>query len=149
MPLVNRPVVRVGICAMNKKAKSKAMREILTRLEKYGEFEIIIFGDECILQQPIEEWPIVDALISFFSDGFPLAKAQSYATLREPFVVNDLETQWDLLDRRVVYKTLQDNDIPVAAAHRREPERSGDARGDAVARRGPRGAAFRRGGGLR
>ena len=113
MPLVNRPVVRVGICAMNKKAKSKAMREILTRLEKYGEFEIIIFGDECILQQPIEEWPIVDALISFFSDGFPLAKAQSYATLREPFVVNDLETQWDLLDRRVVYKTLQDNDIPV------------------------------------
>ena len=113
MPLVNRPVVRVGICAMNKKAKSKAMREILTRLEKYGEFEIIIFGDECILQQQIEEWPIVDALISFFSDGFPLAKAQSYATLREPFVVNDLETQWDLLDRRVVYKTLQDNDIPV------------------------------------
>ena len=112
MPVTNRKV-RVGVCAMDKKAKSKAMNAILTRLEKFGEFEILVFGDDCILNKPIEEWPKVDALLSWFSDGFPLKKAQAYARLNKPFVVNDLSKQWDLLDRRVVYKTLQDNNIPV------------------------------------
>jgi hypothetical protein len=28
------------------------------------------------LNRPIEEWSKVDALISFFSDGFPLSKAE-------------------------------------------------------------------------
>jgi hypothetical protein len=112
MPVTNRKV-RVGVCAMDKKAKSKAMNAILTRLEKFGEFEILVFGDDCILNKPIEEWPKVDALLSWFSDGFPLKKAQAYARLNKPFVVNDLSKQWDLLDRRVVYRTLQDNNIPV------------------------------------
>ena len=98
---------------MDKKAKSKAMLEILNRLEDFPEFEIITFGDDCILNQPIEQWPKVDALISFFSDRFPLAKVQAYAQLRKPFVVNDLDKQWDLLDRRKVYRTLAENDIPV------------------------------------
>ena len=112
MPLRYRKVT-VGVCAMDKKAKSKAMLEILNRLGDFPEFEIITFGDDCILKQPIEQWPKVDALISFFSDRFPLAKVQEYAELRKPFVVNDLEKQWDLLDRRVVYRTLAENDIPV------------------------------------
>ena len=112
MPLRYRKVT-VGVCAMDKKAKSKAMLEILNRLEDFPEFEIITFGDDCILNQPIEQWPKVDALISFFSDRFPLAKVQAYAQLRKPFVVNDLDKQWDLLDRRKVYRTLAENDIPV------------------------------------
>ena len=61
---------------MDKKARSKAMREILTRLEKFGEFEIIVFGDDTILNQPVERWPKVDALLSWFSDMSPLAKAE-------------------------------------------------------------------------
>lgn len=105
--------VTVGICAMDKKAKSKAMSAILQRLEKYGEFEIIIFGDDCILHRPIEEWPKVETLISFFSDRFPLDKAEAYVKLHQPYVVNNLEQQWDLLDRRIVYRTLMENDIPV------------------------------------
>ena len=40
------------------------------------------------------------------------AKAEAYAHLHKPYLVNNLEKQWDLLDRRVVYKTLMDNDIP-------------------------------------
>ena len=43
---------------MDKKAKSKAMLEILNRLEDFPEFEIITFGDDCILNQPIEQWPL-------------------------------------------------------------------------------------------
>lgn len=49
----NLEKIRLGICAMDKKAKSKPMREILTRLPEEI-FEIVIFGDECILNQPIE-----------------------------------------------------------------------------------------------
>ena len=63
---VARPI-RVGVAARDKKAHSKPMQEILGRLSGYGHFDIIIFGDECILNQPAEDWPIVDCLISFFS----------------------------------------------------------------------------------
>ena len=127
MPVTNRKII-VGVCAMEKKAKSKAMSAILTRLEKFGEFEILVFGDERILREPVEEWPKVDALLSWFSDGFPLAKAEAYAKLHKPFVVNNLNRQWDLLDRRLVYKTLQDNGIPVpphVVVNRNEPSPRG------------------------
>ncbi len=59
---------------MDKKARAKPMTRMLERLAAYAEFDICIFGNECIVEQPIEAWPIVDALIAFFSDGFPLEK---------------------------------------------------------------------------
>ena len=128
MPISTRKI-RVGVCAMDKKARSKAMREILTRLEKFGEFEIIVFGDDTILNQPVERWPKVDALLSWFSDGFPLAKAESYSKLHRPiYMVNDLNRQWDLLDRRVVYEILKAHDIPTPphiVANRNDPAPAG------------------------
>lgn len=48
-----RPPVVLGICAMDVKARSKAMREIITRLvdiEKGG-VEVKIFGDVVILEE--------------------------------------------------------------------------------------------------
>ena len=47
-------------------------------------------------QSPIEEWPLCDCLISFHSIGFPLEKAQSYAALRKPYVINNLDMQHDV-----------------------------------------------------
>ena len=44
-----------------------------------------------------QEWPECDALIAFFSKGFPLEKAQEYAALRKPLVFNDLKKQEGLL----------------------------------------------------
>lgn len=47
------PVVTLGVCAMDVKARSKAMREILTRLvdiEKGG-VDVQIFGDVVILEE--------------------------------------------------------------------------------------------------
>ncbi|XP_065648785.1 inositol hexakisphosphate and diphosphoinositol-pentakisphosphate kinase 2 isoform X4 [Hydra vulgaris] len=107
---LNRKVI-VGICAVSKKTNSGAMKEILKRLKLYNLLKFIIFSDNTILEQPIESWPIVDALISFYSSGFPLDKAVSYAKLRKPFVLNDLEMQSLLLDRREVYKLLYNNRI--------------------------------------
>jgi inositol hexakisphosphate/diphosphoinositol-pentakisphosphate kinase len=82
--------VVVGVCAMAKKTDSKPMHEILTRLEEFEYIRTEIFSEDVILRKPVEEWPLVDCLISFHSKGFPLAKAVEYSKLREPFVLNDL-----------------------------------------------------------
>uniref|UniRef100_A0A7M5VCP5 Inositol hexakisphosphate and diphosphoinositol-pentakisphosphate kinase n=1 Tax=Clytia hemisphaerica TaxID=252671 RepID=A0A7M5VCP5_9CNID len=105
--------IRVGICAMNKKTYSRPMKEILKRLKRFILLEFIIFTDELVLREPVENWPIVDCLISFYSKGFPLDKAIAYAKLREPLVINDLEIQYQLMDRREVYRLLEDEGLEI------------------------------------
>lgn len=49
---VNRPrPVILGICAMDVKARSKAMREIITRILDRGQVDVKIFGDKVILDE--------------------------------------------------------------------------------------------------
>lgn len=67
-------MISIGICAMDKKAHSKPMKEILRRLTSHMEFEAVFFGDDTILNKPVEEWPICQILMSWHSDGFPLQK---------------------------------------------------------------------------
>ncbi|KAJ8613248.1 hypothetical protein CTAYLR_004550 [Chrysophaeum taylorii] len=101
----------VGVCAMAKKTGSKPMREILRRLPE-PVFKIVVFEEATILEQPVEEWPVCDCLIAFHSHGFPLEKAQAYAALRRPFVLNDLRRQTTLRDRRKVYDALSRAGVP-------------------------------------
>ncbi|XP_022740440.1 inositol hexakisphosphate and diphosphoinositol-pentakisphosphate kinase VIP2-like isoform X4 [Durio zibethinus] len=105
--------ITIGVCVMEKKVKcgsevfSATMGQILDRLKAFGEFEIIHFGDKVILEEPIERWPICDCLIAFYSSGYPLDKADAYAALRKPFLVNELDPQHLLHDRRKVYERLE------------------------------------------
>ncbi|XP_014604498.1 PREDICTED: inositol hexakisphosphate and diphosphoinositol-pentakisphosphate kinase isoform X12 [Polistes canadensis] len=105
--------VLVGICAMAKKSQSKPMKEILTRLEEFEYIKIIVFPEEVILKESVEDWPIVDCLISFHSKGFPLDKAINYADLRNPFIINNLPMQYDIQDRRRVYAILESEGIEI------------------------------------
>ena len=75
------------------------MKEILTRLRTINLLHIEVFQDETILDEDIENWPIVDCLVSFYSTGFPLDKAMKYVELRKPYLLNDLSTQYLLMDR--------------------------------------------------
>jgi hypothetical protein len=104
--------IRLGICAMDKKARSKPMAEILSRLDE-NLFQVVFFGDQVILNEPIEDWPICNVLIAFFSKGYPLEKAKEYVQLRKPFILNELEKQEILKDRRKVYDLLENSGIDV------------------------------------
>ena len=104
--------IRLGICAMDKKARSKPMAEILSRLDEKL-FKVIFFGDQVILHEPVEEWPICNVLIAFHSKGYPLDKAKEYVELRKPFILNDLEMQETIKDRRKIYDLLEASGIDV------------------------------------
>ena len=95
-----------------KKTKSKPMQEILKRLPD-DVFDITIFGDDCILNKSVEQWPIVEVLIAFYSTNYPTSKALEYVHLRKPFMVNDLEKDEILKDRRRIYEVLQKEGINV------------------------------------
>lgn len=111
---LNQTKIRVGICAMDAKAKSKAMRAILQRLENTKLFDLVFFGNDMLLNKPVSDWPICDCLIGFYSGGFPIDKASQYAELNRHRMcfVNDIPSQRLLLDRRLVTAILKLNSIP-------------------------------------
>lgn len=104
--------INLGVCAMDKKANSKPMRQILNRLNP-DLYDITMFGDERILNDPIETWPVVECLITFYSSNFPIEKALKYIELRNPFLINDLHMNSVLVDRTQIYDMLESLDINV------------------------------------
>ncbi|KAM6942936.1 LOW QUALITY PROTEIN: inositol hexakisphosphate and diphosphoinositol-pentakisphosphate kinase 2 [Xenentodon cancila] len=117
--------IMVGICCMMKKSKSKPMTQILERLCRFEYITVVIFPEDVILNEPVDKWPLCDCLISFHSKGFPLDKAVSYAKLRNPLLINDLNMQYYIQDRREVYRILQEEgiELPRYAVLNRDPDK--------------------------
>ncbi|KNG86710.1 hypothetical protein ANOM_005179 [Aspergillus nomiae NRRL 13137] len=123
---VMSPPWRLGICAMEDKALSKANQEIFRRLQIDGLIEVVLFGDKTLLSKKPEEWPVCDFLVAFYSDGFPLEKVVSYTRLRSPFCYNDLLMQGVLFDRRLCNRVL--DHLGVRTPKRLEVNRDGGPR---------------------
>ncbi|TRY50383.1 Histidine phosphatase superfamily clade-2 [Cryptosporidium tyzzeri] len=102
----------LGVCAMENKVESPPMKSILNRITETGDFKIIVFMQDMILNEDILNWPKVDCLISFYSTGFPLNKAISYAKLKKPIIINDLEKQILMRSRLKIYNVLDKWKIP-------------------------------------
>lgn len=102
----------LGLCCMASKASSSPMQAILRRLELCRDFQIVIFPEKTILEEPIEQWPKVKCLIAFASNGFPLEKCVEYVNLVNPVLVNNIEAQAKLQSRVSVYRTLSEWGIP-------------------------------------
>merc|ERR1711971_137237 len=98
---------------MEKKSLSKPMTEILSRMGEFEYIKTVIFPEDTIVNSPIDEWPICDCLIAFHSKGFPLTKTIEYANLRNPYIINNLEAQFDIQDRRMVYQILENAGIEI------------------------------------
>ena len=111
----NNEKIKLGICAMEKKAESISMKNILNLIKKQDPLiEIIIFSKNTIFEKNIEDWPIIDVFLCFFSEGFPISKAEAYVELRKPYLINDVKQQKYLWDRQTIYKKLKKYKIPVA-----------------------------------
>lgn len=55
-PAEREPFVILGVCAMAKKAKSKYMTEILTRItSEFDQIRTIIFDEQQILHEPVSK----------------------------------------------------------------------------------------------
>ncbi|XP_026991940.1 inositol hexakisphosphate and diphosphoinositol-pentakisphosphate kinase 1 isoform X8 [Tachysurus fulvidraco] len=123
--LASERQIVVGICSMMKKSNSKPMTQIMERLCKFEYITVVIFPEDVILNEPVEKWPLCDCLVSFHSKGFPLDKAVSYAKLRNPLLINDLNMQYFIQDRREVYRILKEEgiDLPHYAVLNRDPDR--------------------------
>jgi inositol-hexakisphosphate/diphosphoinositol-pentakisphosphate 1-kinase len=104
--------IRLGICAMDKKARSKPMAEILSRIDE-NMYQVVFFGDTVLLSDPPTSWPKCDALIAFYSKGYPLQKVKEYVKICKPYILNDLDMQEVIQDRRRVYDTLEGSGIDV------------------------------------
>ena len=80
------------------------MQEILKRL-KCPEIDILLMWE--YLDKPPYEWPVVDVLICFYSDGFPYLRAWRYVKEHKPMLINNLDKQEYFWDRTVVYDLLK------------------------------------------
>jgi inositol hexakisphosphate/diphosphoinositol-pentakisphosphate kinase len=84
---------------MQRKANSKPMKAIIAKIVEFYKdwLHFVIFPEHVILNDPVEDWPHCDCLISFHASGFPLHKAIEYERLRRPYTINDLHRQYDLV----------------------------------------------------
>uniref|UniRef100_A0AAA9TQU1 Inositol hexakisphosphate and diphosphoinositol-pentakisphosphate kinase n=1 Tax=Bos taurus TaxID=9913 RepID=A0AAA9TQU1_BOVIN len=84
---------------------------------------VITRSSDCISRNKLQQTHVSVSIERMLFSGFPLDKAVAYAKLRNPFVINDLNMQYLIQDRREVYSILQAEGIllPRYAILNRDP----------------------------
>uniref|UniRef100_A0A0D3FMM4 Inositol hexakisphosphate and diphosphoinositol-pentakisphosphate kinase n=1 Tax=Oryza barthii TaxID=65489 RepID=A0A0D3FMM4_9ORYZ len=78
--------ITIGVCVMEKKVFCSPMEQILERLRAFGEFEIIIFGDKVILEDPIEMYVMTTQHLEKY--GIPVP---NYALVNREYPYQELD----------------------------------------------------------
>jgi len=105
--------IHIGVFIADKKLHSYQMQEIKTYLVKKG-YLVYWFCKSYRDAVPFEEWPIVDVVISFFSEGMEFLSVQKYVQKHTPLELNNIDRQFLLLDRRIVLEVLEKIGVPTA-----------------------------------
>jgi inositol hexakisphosphate/diphosphoinositol-pentakisphosphate kinase len=88
------------------------MRELVQQLERRN-VRVERFGDTCIFEQDVKNWPYFPHLLCFHSNGFPIHRAIRYIEATNPKLINDVTIQSDvLLSRNKVYEKLKEIGVP-------------------------------------
>lgn len=107
-------ILLVLVVATRKKLNRAPMQTLIKYLEAHPKLCVLQLDEVGMNQQPVEEWPIAHVFLPLVSEKFPLERALSYATLRCPLVVNDLNAHVTLRDRIATRQLLRLRGIPVA-----------------------------------
>lgn len=103
----------VLVLALGKKVHSKPMNAILQRLVDFPELDVCVLEEDALLTTSPDKWPRSDCLIAFGTGKYPISKVQEYANRVGPVLLNDLDMQHLLLDRRDIYRKLTSAKLPV------------------------------------
>ena len=108
----NNEKIKLGLCIRDKKMKTTHNKNIMARIEAFGDIEIVPFGDKVISNEPINNWPQCNVLICYYSDGFPFSKALEYIEKYNPCQINDAKCEIILRNRLSIKRILIENGIP-------------------------------------
>ncbi|KAI5191867.1 inositol-hexakisphosphate/diphosphoinositol-pentakisphosphate 1-kinase [Nematocida sp. AWRm77] len=111
----NIPFVRkihLGVFIADRKMYGKSMERIKEYFVERG-YTLYWFDNKYRSAVPMEEWPCMDVVLSFFSKGIDFLTIQKYAAQWGAVGINDIDKQFLLLDRRLVMEVLEQAGVPV------------------------------------
>ncbi|KAH9385383.1 inositol-hexakisphosphate/diphosphoinositol-pentakisphosphate 1-kinase [Nematocida major] len=105
--------IHIGVFIPNRKLHTEPMKQLGEYLKRKG-YSIYYFEDAYRDETPVDSWPHVDVMLTFFSEGIDFMKIRTYASIHKPFEVNAIDRQFLLLDRRSVMAVLDKIKVPTA-----------------------------------
>ncbi|KAI5135221.1 inositol-hexakisphosphate/diphosphoinositol-pentakisphosphate 1-kinase [Nematocida ausubeli] len=105
--------IHLGVFIPNRKLHTQPMKQLEKYLKSKG-YTLYYFEDAYREEISVENWPHVDIMITFFSEGIDFLKVREYAQMHRPIEINKIDKQFLLLDRRAVMAVLDKIEVPTA-----------------------------------
>ncbi|EIJ92733.1 inositol-hexakisphosphate/diphosphoinositol-pentakisphosphate 1-kinase [Nematocida parisii] len=105
--------IHLGVFIPNRKLHTQPMKQLEKYLKGKG-YTLYYFEDAYREEISVDNWPYVDVIITFFSEGIDFLKVRKYANIHKPIEINKIDEQFLLLDRRIVMAVLDQIGVPTA-----------------------------------